>query len=136
METRQIEKKLCEMEGFDEEFISENGCPEFCALTNEYMRHKGISKVEIIKRLNVERSYGYQLLNGTRTPKRSYVIQIGLLLETNIEQLQKLLKAADRKPLYVRNIFDARVFYALSNKMDYDEAVKFIWGHPPVDDNE
>lgn len=128
METQQIEKKLCEMKSFDEEFISENGCPEFCALTNEYMRHKGISKAELIKRLNVDRSYGYQLLNGTRTPKRSYVIQIGLLLEISIDQLQKLLKAADRKPLYVRNIFDARVFYALSNKMDYDEAVQFIWG--------
>lgn len=128
METQQIEKKLCEMESFDEEFISENACPRFCALTNEYMQHKGISKAEIIKRLNVDRSYGYQLLNGTRTPKRSYVIQIGLLLETSIAQLQKLLKAADRKPLYVRNIFDARVFYALSNKMNYDEAIKFIWG--------
>ena len=128
METCQIEKKLCEMEDFDEEFISENGCPEFCALTEEYMQHKGISKAELIKRLNVDRNYGYQFLNGTRTPKRSYVIQIGLLLETSIDQLQKLLKAADRKPLYVRNIFDARVFYALNNKMNYDEAIQFIWG--------
>ncbi len=129
METCQIEKKLCEMEDFDEGFISENGCPEFCALTEKYMQHKGISKAELIKRLNVNRNYGYQFLNGTRSPKRSYVIQIGLLLETSIEQLQKLLKAAGRKPLYVRNIFDARVFYALNNKMSYDEAVQFIWGN-------
>lgn len=129
METHQIEKKLCEMESFDEEFISENGCPEFCALTEEYMKRKGISKAELIKRLNVNRNYGYQFLNGTRIPKRSYVIQIGLLLEISIDQLQKLLKAADRKPLYVRNIFDAKVFYALSNKMNYDEAVQFIWGN-------
>lgn len=129
METKQIEKKLYEMESFDEEFICENGCPEFCALTEEYMQDKGISKAELIKRLNVNRNYGYQFLNGTRNPKRSYVIQIGLLLETSIEQLQKLLKAADRKPLYVRNIFDARVFYALNNKMNYDEAVQFIWGN-------
>lgn len=129
METQHIEKKLCEMESFDEEFIYENGCPEFCVLTEEYMQHKGISKAELIKRLNVDRNYGYQFLNGTRTPKRSYVIQIGLLLETSIDQLQKLLKAAGRTPLYVRNIFDARVFYALSNKMNYDEAVQFIWGN-------
>lgn len=129
METYQIEKKLCEMESFDEEFISENGCPEFFSLIDEYMKNKGISKAELIKKLNVDRNYGYQLLNGTRIPKRSYIIQIGLLLETDIDQLQKLLKTADRKPLYVRNIFDARVFYALTNKMNYDEAVEFIWGH-------
>lgn len=93
------------------------------------MKSKGISKAELIKKMNVDRNYGYQLLNGTRIPKRDHIIHIGLLLEANIDQLQELLKAADRKPLYARNIFDARVFYALINKMNYNEAVEFIWGH-------
>lgn len=129
METHQIEKKLCEMNSFDEEFIFENSCPEFYELIDEYMKSSDISKAELIKRLNIDRSYGYQLLNGTRIPKRSYIIQMAILLKINFEQLQKLLKTADRKPLYVRDIFDARVLYALSNKMNYDEAVEFIWGN-------
>lgn len=129
METYQIEKRIREMESFDENFICENSCPEFFSLMDKYMKSKGISKAELIKKMNVDRNYGYQLLNGTRIPKRDHIIQIGLLLETDIDQLQKLLKAADRKPLYVRNIFDARVFYALTNKMNYNEAVEFIWGY-------
>lgn len=129
METYQIEKKIREMEDFDENFILENSCSEFFSLMDKHMKSKGISKAELIKKMNIDRNYGYQLLNGTRIPKRDHIIQIGLLLEADIDQLQELLKAADRKPLYVRNIFDARVFYALSNKMNYDEAVEFIWGY-------
>lgn len=131
MKTHQIEKKLCEMESFDEEFISENGCPELCELIGELMEQAGISRAELIRRLDIDINYGYQLLNGTRIPTRERLIRIGLLLGADVEQLQHLLRAASKEALYVRDLTDAKVFYAIKRKMSYEKAVLFIWGHSP-----
>lgn len=131
METHQIEKKLCEMESFDEEFISENGCPELCILINDLLEKKNKSRTELIRKLNVDRNYGYQLLNGTRIPTRERLIRIGLLLGADVDQLQHLLRAASKEALYVRDAADAKVFYAIKHKMEYEKASLFIWGHSP-----
>lgn len=131
METHQIEKRLCEMESFDEEFISENGCPELCELIGELVKKADISRAELIRRLDVDINYGYQLLNGTRIPTRERLIRMGLLLGADVEQLQHLLRAASKEALYVRDVTDAKVFYAIKRKMSYKKAVLFIWGHSP-----
>lgn len=131
METFQIEKKLCEMESFDEEFISQNGCPELSEFIEELIKNAGISRAELIRRLDVDINYGYQLLNGTRIPTRERLIRIGLLLGTDVKQLQRLLRIASKESLYVRDLTDAKVFYAIKQKMSYEKAALFIWGHTP-----
>lgn len=127
MKTSQLEEQLGKSEIFDEDLIQENGCPDFLAVIEERMKENGISRAELIKRMDVDRSYGYQLLNGIRRPTRKHVIQMGLLLGLNIGSFQKLLKTAGKKPLYVRDMFDAKVFFAVKRKMDYNSAVEFIW---------
>lgn len=127
MKTSQLENRLGKDEEFDEALIRENGCPDLCAVIAEHMDKKGVSRAELIKRLNIDRNYGYQLLNGTRNPTRSHIIQIGLLLGLDIDSFQKLLKTARKKPLYVRDMFDARVFYAVKHKMSFENAMEFIW---------
>lgn len=127
MKTSQLEQWLETDEEFDEALIKENGCPELCAMIIGYMDEKGVTRAELIKRLNLDRNYGYQLLNGTRNPRRNHLIQIGLLLELDIEQFQRMLKTAKKKPLYVRDLFDAKVFFAVKHKMRFEKAVEFIW---------
>lgn len=131
METHQLEKKLCEMESFDEEFISENGCPELSELIGELLNKAGVSRAELIRRLDTDINYGYQLLNGTRIPTRERLIRIGLLLGADVDRLQHLLRAASKEALYVRDVTDAKVFYAIKHKMNYEKAALFIWGHSP-----
>ena len=127
MKTSQLEQRLETDEEFDEALIKQNGCPELFSMIIGYMDEKGITRAELIRRMNIDRNYGYQLLNGTRNPQRNHLIQIGLLLKLDIDKFQRLLKTANKKPLYVRDLFDARVFYAVKHKMDYDKAMEFIW---------
>lgn len=127
MKTSQLEEWLGTNENFDEELIKQNGCLKLNSMIIGYMDKKGITRTEFIRRMNLDRNYGYQLLNGTRPPTRNHLIQMGLLLELNLEELQRLLKTANKKPLYVRDLFDARVFFAVKHKMDYDKAIAFIW---------
>lgn len=127
MKTSDIEECLTNAEEFDKELINENSCPELCAMIIGYMDEKGVTRAELIRRLNLDRNYGYQLLNGTRNPRRNHLIQIGLLLGLDIEQFQRLLKTAKKKPLYVRDLFDAKVFFAVKHRMSFEKAVEFIW---------
>lgn len=127
MKTSQLEEWLSTCEEFDESLINQNGCLDLCSMINGYMNERGISRAELIRRLNLDRNYGYQLLNGTRIPTRNHLIQIGLLLGLDTERFQRLLKTAEKKPLYVRDLFDAKVFYAVKHKMDFEKAMEFIW---------
>lgn len=132
MRTSQIEEWLSESEYFDENLIKENSCPECSTLITGYMAAKGMARAELIRKLNIDRNYGYQLLNGTRNPTRNHIIQIGLILELNMEQFQRLLKTAKKKPLYVRDMFDAKVFYAVKHKINFSKATEFIWGNEEI----
>lgn len=127
MKTSQLEEHLEKEEVFDEELIIKNGCPDFCSVIAAHIKEKGLARSMLIRRMNIERTYGYQLLNGHRRPTRNHVIQMGLLLGLDIDSFQRLLKIAKKKPLYVRDLFDARVFFAIKHKMDYDSALEFIW---------
>lgn len=127
MSTSDIEKELERDEKFDEELIKENLCPELKIFLNDCMERVGISRADLIWVLGMDRSYGYQILNGTRIPTRECLIRIGLLLGLSVEDFQRMLNIAGRPSLYVKNMFDAKVFYAIKHKMSYETAVAFIW---------
>lgn len=127
MKTSQLEERLVKEESFDEELVIKNSSPDFCAAIASLVEKKGLSRAKMIRLMNIDRTYGYHLLNGHRHPTRNHVIQMGLLLELDIDSFQRLLKIAKKKPLYVRDLFDARVFFAIKHKMDYDSALDFIW---------
>ena len=57
-----------------EEFLDDDIRSFFDALLNE----TGQKKSEIIKKANLSRSYGYQLMEGRRRGKRDYYLLIGL----------------------------------------------------------
>lgn len=127
MLTTDIEKKLEQDEEFDEDLINDNICPDLGDFLRTCMEHAGISRADCISALDLDRSYGYQLLNGTRVPSRKCLIRIGLLFGLSVEDFQRMLNIAGRSSLYVKNTLDAKVFYAVKHKMNYEDAVAFIW---------
>ena len=127
METVDLERKLREEKNFNEQLVLGNKAPDIHILINKYIAEKNASHAEIIRNLNVERCYGYQLLNGKRTPTRVQLIKIGLLLKLEFNEIQKLLKVAGKESLYARNITDAKIIHAIEHDLPYDTACEFIW---------
>ncbi len=125
--TEDLEKKLREEEEFDEKTIIDNQAEAIYTAIEKYMSEKNIQRLELIRRLNLERTYGYQILNGTRVPTRIHIIKIGLILELPLEEIQRLLKIGGKEVLYARNITDARAIYAIEHKFSYEDACEFIW---------
>ncbi len=127
MLTSDIENRLGRDGKFDEEMIKENLCPDLRDFLSACMERTEISRADCISALGIERSYGYQILNGTRIPSRECLIRIGLFLGLSVEDFQRMLNIAGKRSLYVKNMFDAKVFYAIKHKMNYEDAVAFIW---------
>ena len=75
----------------------------------------GVSVKDIIRRCNLERSYGYQLFNGTRRPTRDVLMVLSLELGLSTEEARRLFEIAGRPPLYARRRRDAAVLYGLSH---------------------
>ncbi len=128
MLTTGLEEELKKPGAFDESTIENNAPPELTYVLSKYIDEKKIKKADVIRIVNVDRNYGYQILNGTRTPTRNCLIQISLILKLDTDQISHLLRLAEKPPLYVKNLVDAKVFYAVQHNMEYYDAVDFIWG--------
>ena len=83
----------------------------------DMLRQRGVAVKDIIRRCNLERSYGYQLFNGTRRPTRDTLMVLALELGLSGEDARRLFEIAGRAPLYARCRRDAAVLYGLSHNL-------------------
>lgn len=95
--------------------------PSPASYLRQLLRDRGLNTREAIRRCNLDRSYGYQLFNGTRVPSRCLTILMALELRFTEEETQRLLKLAGRPVLYARCRWDAAVLYALNHGMGPEE---------------
>ena len=93
---------------------------------NDLLNEHGFQAKDIIIRLNMERSYTYQILNGRRQPTRNFLIRIAFLCQLSVNETQKLLSAASRPILYPRNRFDAAVLYCLQHQLNEEDLNKLL----------
>ena len=81
----------------------------------ELLRRRGVPVRDVIRRCNLERSYGYQLFNDTRRPTRDILMVLSLELGLSGAEARRLFEIAGRAPLYARCRRDAAVLYGLSH---------------------
>ncbi len=127
MITEDIELEIRRANKLDMDMIISNSAPKFSSYLDELMESMEINRSKLIHALNVDRSYGYQILNGTRIPTREHIIKIAIFSKFTLEQTQRLLKLAARNELYVRRPEDAKIVYCLEHQLPYHEALDFIW---------
>ena len=87
---------------------------------NSLLQRHGLTVQDVVIACNLDRSYGYQLFNGTRRPSREFLLRLALLLKLEEDEAQRLLKIAGRQPLYARSRRDAAVLYALTHNLTAD----------------
>ena len=85
-----------------------------------------IQPIEIIRLAHIERSYGYQIFNGTRIPSRDKLLQIAIGMGLSLDDTQDLLKKTGKNPLYPRIKRDAACIYALTHEMKLMETQELL----------
>ena len=91
---RMVSPKELDKEDFDD--------MDFPAYLKNVMNERGIKPSDLIVQMNMEKSYFYQILKGRRAPGRDFLIHLSFLLKLNLDETQKLLKIANRQPLYLK----------------------------------
>ncbi len=81
----------------------------WCKTNREVAEH-------IIRRANLEKSYGHQLFTGKRNPSRDTVLQLAFAMGADYKQAQDMLKIAGKSQLYPRIKRDAAIIYCLHNR--------------------
>ena len=101
------------LNGNKQEFITYNVSEYLSKLIDEY----SLSKSEIIKKSGLDRTYGYQILNGKRTPSRDKLIQLAFGMDLSFDDVQKLLIYTGYAPLYAKNRRDSIIIYAIEKRL-------------------
>lgn len=91
--------------------------PKWTDYMHRILQERQLRVKDIIFRCNLERSYGYQIFNGTRRPTRNTLMILALELELGVEETRRMFELAGRAPLYARCRRDAAVLYGLSHEM-------------------
>lgn len=92
---------------FEEQSIAEY-LNNLCYMRGEVPEH-------IIKKAQIDRTYGHQIFNGTRIPSRDKLIQLALGFGLSLDETQKLLKLSGKSILYAKIKRDAVCIFAISN---------------------
>lgn len=113
-----------------EQFIKSNADEmkmlSFCEYITQLCKECGEVPEHIIKRANIERSYGHQIFRGTRNPSRDTVLQLAFGFEADVDEAQELLKYAGKNALYPRVMRDAALMYCLHGRFTIVETQRVL----------
>lgn len=81
---------------------------------------------QVIKKAQIDRTYGHQIFNGTRNPSRDKLIQLAVGFGLSLDETQMLLKKAGKSVLYSKIKRDAACIYGISHGMNMMELQELL----------
>lgn len=101
-----------------ESFITTNeetiSLVSFSEYIEKYIKDNNLSKSEIIHNSLINRTYAYQVLQGTKRPSRDKVVALCLSCNMNLEEVIKCLTLSQNAILYTKNKRDAIIIFAIN----------------------
>lgn len=121
------------IKGKDIKKVLENNAEEFEELTVSDYLSTLCSKYDkipehVIKKAQIDRTYGHQIFNGTRIPSRDKLIQLAFGFEISLEETQKLLRVSGKSTLYAKVKRDAVCIYAITHNLSVMEVQELLSG--------
>lgn len=107
------------------EFITEN-LEEFESLPltdllKELLEKYDKNRIDVIKAACLDFTYGYQIFDGKKKPRREKLLQLAFGFPLSVEDTNRMLRAGGVSGLYVRNKRDAICMYCLQKDMTLEE---------------
>lgn len=93
---------------------------------NRQLLIRHMSAAELISAAQIQRNYGYQILDGRRTPSRDKVIALCLALHLDIPGTHRALILTGHGELYAKNRRDSILIFALEKKLSVQETNELL----------
>lgn len=90
--------------------------PELPDYIGMLLRERGEAAERVIKRADIEKSFGHQIFSGRRKPSRDTVLRLAFGFELDYEGTQELLKVARKSPLHPKVRRDMVLVFCLQHK--------------------
>jgi len=102
---------------------------------DELIEHKGHRRSEVIRKANISRSYGYQIMEGRRIGKRDYYLSIALAMSLDLKTTQRMLAITQSGGLHPLIKRDAAVIFAINHGYSIEKTYDFMCELelPPLD---
>ena len=84
-------------------------------------------KKDVIKVAEMDTTYGYQIFDGRKKPRRDKLLQLAFGFPLTVEETNKLFRAGGISSLYVRCKRDTICMYCLQQRMTVDECNALLY---------
>ena len=96
---------------------------------------KSMSIADMQKKSGIDRTYIYQIMDGSKNPGRDKIIAIAIACQMTIAECQRALEIAREGILYAKSRRDSLVIYAVNKKLSIMELNALLeeYDFPPLD---
>lgn len=114
----------------EEEFVSGTLSDFF----NEMLVKYRVKRLDVINRANISVSYGYQMIDGVKNPKRDKIIQLCFGFPVTLDELHRALRLGGASDLYAKNKRDAYIMYAAAKGCSLENLNELLYkaGEPII----
>lgn len=77
-----------------------------------------MTRSQVIDGADIQKNYGYQILNGSKKPSRDKVLALCFSMALSLEESNRLLILSDHSILYPRILRDSIIIFALEKKIN------------------
>lgn len=120
-------RSVSELQNYAENLPFNSGFHTFSEYLCHILRERGITESTLIHDSQIQRTYAYQILNGTKNPGRDKVIALCLAAHMNFEETQRALTLADLGQLYPRRHRDSILIFALEQGLDVQQTNELLF---------
>ena len=92
-------------------------------LLNKY----GKNKMDVIKAARLDFTYGYQIFDGKKKPRREKLLQLAFGFPLSVDDTNRMFRAGGVSGLYVRSKRDVICMYCLQQKMTLEECNSYLY---------
>ena len=93
----------------------ERSLPEYL---QALLRERGLIRSEVVRKAQLNPTFGYQVFTGARGAGRNTVLQLCFAMNLSLREANRLLQAAGCNALYPKSRRDAIIIYCLLHQID------------------
>ncbi|GHU73807.1 hypothetical protein AGMMS49992_13600 [Clostridia bacterium] len=102
--------------------------PSLASMLRLAMERQGLTPSGLMRLTGLSKQYMYQILNDQRVPGRNALLVIALLLSMGFDDVQRLLRTAQKPQLYVKISRDAAIICAIERYMTLEQTNELLTG--------
>lgn len=116
-----------DLEDYTQKTTAQTPALPFHEYINMHLKDSALNASQLIQQAQIQRTYGYQILNGNKNPGRDKVIALCLALSLSLEETQRALTLAGEGALYPKSKRDSVIIFSINKRLSVQETNELLY---------